>query len=115
VHVVTVRDRLAHAKVILSEFGSKYLMSSSSHFAELKEANSGGIGGRIWWRDLVEENGGGIGGRIGHRRGTYLGDTTIEFSPKQHFRNVRSEVMYTGVSACAHVNSSRLSSKSGSS
>jgi hypothetical protein len=48
---------------------------------ELEEAISGGIGRRIWWRDLVEENGGGIGGRVGHRRGECLGDTTIEFSP----------------------------------
>jgi hypothetical protein len=60
---------------------------------ELEEANSGGIRRRIWWRDLVEENGGGIGGRIGRRRGECLGDTTIEFSPTQHFGNVRSVVM----------------------
>jgi hypothetical protein len=87
VHVVTVRDRLAHAKVILSEFGSKYLMSRvalRSWKRQIVEASVEGFGGGIWWRKIVEALVEGSGG------GECLGDTTIEFSPTQHFGNVRT-------------------------
>ena len=64
---------------------------------QIVEASVEGFGGGIWWRKMVEA----LVEGSGADEVSALGDTTIEFSPTQHFGNVCSVVM---MHMCGEIN-----------